>query len=99
MITKACNGSLYRSSLFNNQKYSDTTVYLGKSKTPLKVHRVVLGSSSSYWDNIFSGEVQEFYFENSPFAHWRVFQYIYTGDYSGEAIDDMEIEGMPTLFN
>jgi hypothetical protein len=47
------------------------------------------------------GKTREFtYAEDSPHALWRVFQYIYTGDYSDEASGALDCEGLliPTAF-
>lgn len=88
-----------RCSLFNNIKYSDTTVYLGGSKIPFPAHRLVLGISSPYFDDALTSgfkeaKTHEFTFDKeSPHALWRVFQYMYTGDYVDEPSEGLDTEG------
>ena len=89
----------YRSS-FNNEKYSNVTVYLGESKTLFPAHRLILGMRSPYFDDALQSKIKEgitheFRFEeNSPHALWRVLQYMYTGDYADEPPDSLYSEGM-----
>lgn len=90
-------------SLFNNSKYSDFTVYLGESRVPFLAHRLVLGLRSPYFDALLQSEFKEgitneITFErDSPHALWRVLQYIYTGDYSDEGPESLDSEGVVYL--
>jgi BTB/POZ domain len=87
-------------SLFNDAEYSDVTIFIGKSKTKLPAHSLVLCIRSPYFADALKGEfvegkTREFtYAEDSPHALWRVFQYIYTGDYSDEASGALDCEGL-----
>ncbi|KAN0106671.1 hypothetical protein V8E51_009547 [Hyaloscypha variabilis] len=87
-------------SLFNNEKYSDVTIYLGKSKTLFPAYRLVLGLRSPYFDDALGskfkeGITHEFRFEkDSPHALWRVLQYIYTGDYADALSESLDSEGL-----
>jgi len=87
-------------SLFNNKKYSDVTIYLGKSKTLFPAYRLVLGLRSPYFDDALGskfkeGITHEFRFEkDSPHALWRVLQYIYTGDYADALSESLDSEGL-----
>lgn len=72
--------------LFNSPKYSDATVLIHDVKLP--VHKPVICIQSEYFEKAF----QEVFIEGSSnvltfkvgsgAAHWRVFEYLYTGDYS-----------------
>ena len=46
-------------SSFNNEKYSDVTVYLGESKTPFPAHRLVLGIRSPYFHDALQSKFKE----------------------------------------
>jgi len=76
------------------------TLYLGKSKISFLAHRVVLGICSPYFDDALTGgfkesEIHEFNVEKeSPYALWRVLQFIYTGDYSDESSESLVSEGL-----
>jgi hypothetical protein len=80
------------------------TIYLGESKIPFAAHRIVLGNRSPYFDDLFQsgfkeGITREISFEkDSPHALWRVFQYIYTGDYSDEPSEALSSEGLCHIF-
>ncbi|KAM3064922.1 hypothetical protein ACMFMG_011250 [Clarireedia jacksonii] len=113
MASKASDAgfkSIFASS-FNASKYSDVTIYLGKSKIPFKSHRIVLGSRCPYFDDLLrsgfkEGITNEISFEkDSPHALWRVLCFIYTGDYSDEPPevlvsegDDLELLKHPRVF-
>lgn len=92
-------------SLFNKSKYSNAIVYLGESKIPFPAHRLVLGISSSFFDDALTSDfkevkTQEFTFqEDSPHALWRVLQYMYTGDYTDETSEHLGSEGIFIFLN
>ncbi|OXV09093.1 hypothetical protein Egran_03144 [Elaphomyces granulatus] len=98
-------------SLFNSSKYSDVTIYLGKSKIPFPAHRLVLGTRCPYLDDILQSGLKEditteiSFTKDNSHALWRVLQYIYTGDYSDEPSetldsedDDLELLKHPRIF-
>jgi hypothetical protein len=74
--------------MFNNTRYSDALVVVHGKKLP--VHRSVICTQSKYFENAF----QEVFVEgssgvltfnnNKGAAHWRVFEYLYTSDYSDD---------------
>ncbi|KAI0977244.1 BTB/POZ domain-containing protein [Xylaria arbuscula] len=78
------------SKLFNNPDHSDVKVYIGSHE--LAAHSVVLVTQSPFFqkalsENFREGKDKQFHFEEgSPHAHWRVFEYLYTGDYTEEPI-------------
>lgn len=81
--------------MFNKPDYSDVTIFIQGKK--LYAHRFVICVQSRYFAKAFNektfveGETGEIRFDDgSAMAHWRVFQYLYTGDYA----DDLKVEGL-----
>ncbi|KAM3497191.1 hypothetical protein MY10362_009450 [Beauveria mimosiformis] len=78
--------------LFNNAKLSDVTIniHTQQGATKLSAHSFVLAAISPYFRRALEGkyaesESKEFTFDqDSPHAYWRVFEYMYTGDYSDD---------------
>ncbi|USP81613.1 hypothetical protein yc1106_08887 [Curvularia clavata] len=74
--------------MFNDARYSDTTVII-RSKE-LHVHKAIICTQSKYFENAFKENFVEgssgrlSFDEGSGAAHWRVFQFLYTGDYSDD---------------
>ncbi|KAI0010228.1 BTB/POZ domain-containing protein [Xylariaceae sp. FL0662B] len=74
--------------LFNNPEHADTKIHIGSFELP--AHEVVLAVQSPFFKKALGGSFQEsktkeFSFtEGSAHAHWRVFNYMYTGKYSRE---------------
>lgn len=85
------------SRLFNNAKHSDVKIHIGKAE--LSAHSLVLVVGSKYFDTALrsglqEGETKIFNFnEGHEHAHWRVFHYLYTGNYSDEADQHLKVEG------
>lgn len=83
--------------MFDNAKYSDATVVIHSKELP--VHKSVICTQSAYFENAFKEKFAEGssgmldFNEGSGAAHWRVFQFLYTGDYSDDLSD--YFEGMP----
>ncbi|XWW94389.1 hypothetical protein V2A60_002332 [Cordyceps javanica] len=90
-------GKIYRKlsnlqGLFNNAKLSDVTIniHAQQGATKLSAHSFVLAAISPYFRRALEGkyaesESKEFTFDqDSPHAYWRVFEYMYTGDYSDD---------------
>lgn len=82
-------------SMFNKEDYSDVTVLIQGTK--LYAHRFVICVQSQFFANAFQGkkfiegERGEIKFdEGSALAHWRVFEYLYTGSYS----DNLKVKGL-----
>ncbi|KAH8702856.1 hypothetical protein GQ44DRAFT_732657 [Phaeosphaeriaceae sp. PMI808] len=75
--------------LFNNKKYSDATICIHNTKLP--VHKSVICTQIEYFDKAFEGGFVEgssktiTFGQGSGAAYWRVFEYLYTGDY----LDDL----------
>jgi hypothetical protein len=75
-------------SLFNDTRYSDATVLINGITLP--VHKSVICTQSEYFEKAFQyafveGSSGVLTFNNgSEAAHWRVFEYLYTGGYSDE---------------
>jgi hypothetical protein len=81
--------------MFNKQDYSDVTIVIHGSK--LYAHRFVICVQSHYFAKAFNektfleGHTGEIRFDDgSALAHWRVFEYLYTGNYT----DNLKIEGL-----
>ncbi|KAF2967244.1 hypothetical protein GQX73_g6308 [Xylaria multiplex] len=74
--------------LFNNSDYADVKIYVGQYELP--AHSVVLASQSPFFQKALKGDFKEgkdkqFRFEEgSMHAHWRAFEYMYTGAYADE---------------
>ncbi|KAI1312950.1 BTB/POZ domain-containing protein [Xylaria venustula] len=74
--------------LFNNPDHADVKVYIGDLELP--AHSVVLVTQSAFFqkalsENFREGKDKQFQFkEGSLHAHWRVFEYLYTGNYTEE---------------
>ncbi|KAI0547055.1 BTB/POZ domain-containing protein [Xylaria curta] len=72
--------------LFNNTNYADVKIQIGQYELP--AHSVVLASQSAFFQKALSekfqeGNAKQFYFkDDSAHAHWRVFEYMYTGNYT-----------------
>lgn len=83
-----CRPQFFR--LFNSERYSDVTLFLGPDEVKFKAHYAVLGVRTTYFDKakehgFKEGETNEYRFPDySAHALWRVLQYFYTGDYSVE---------------
>jgi hypothetical protein len=92
---KITNFCAYR--LFNNSDFSDVKIFLGQYELP--AHSVVLVSQSPYFktalsSNFREGRAKEFSFEEgSMHAHWRVLEYLYTGDYAEEPAPALDTPG------
>ena len=86
-------------SLFNNTKYSDAIIIIHDIVLP--VHKSVICTQSLYFEKAFqesfvegsSGELR--FNDGSGAAHWRVLEYLYTGDYSDDI--SSHFEGKMTL--
>ncbi|KAI1366422.1 BTB/POZ domain-containing protein [Xylaria arbuscula] len=83
--------------LFNDSQYADLKLYIGEHELP--AHSVVLATQSPFFQKALSekfreGKLKEFSFkEGSAHAHWRVFEYMYTGTYAeepAEALNDQD---------
>lgn len=81
--------------MFNKQDYSDVTIFIYGTK--LYTHRFVIYVQSRYFAKAFSnkmfakgrkGEIR--FDEGSAMAYWRVFKYLYTGNYT----DNLKVEGL-----
>ncbi|KAI1749785.1 BTB/POZ domain-containing protein [Xylaria castorea] len=74
--------------LFNNTDHADVKIQIDQYELP--AHSVVLVSQSPFFqkalsDNFLEGKVKQFHSkEGSAHAHWRVFEYMYTGNYTEE---------------
>ena len=79
-------------SLFNDAKYSDATVRIHDVALP--VHKIIICLQTEYFEKAFRKEFVEgssgtiTFSEGSGAAYWRVFEYLYTGDYLGELSTD-----------
>jgi hypothetical protein len=87
------------SRLFNNVLYTDAKIYIGTFE--LSVHRLVLAAQSEYFNRAFKGNfleavTKEIRFESGGHAHWRVFEYMYTGKYSLTTASFLNMKGMHT---
>jgi len=74
--------------MFNDARYSDATVAIHGKELP--VHRLIICPQSKYFENAFQEGFAEGssrvlkYEDGSGAAYWRVFEYLYTGDYSDD---------------
>ncbi|KAI0435670.1 BTB/POZ domain-containing protein [Xylaria telfairii] len=74
--------------LFNNTDHADVKIQIGSYELP--AHSVVLASQSPFFrkgltETFHEGKSKQFHFKDgSAHAHWRVFEYMYTGNYTEE---------------
>ncbi|KAH5617516.1 hypothetical protein HBI23_255110 [Parastagonospora nodorum] len=74
--------------MFEDARYSDATVVIHGRELP--VHRSVICTQSEYFEKAFKEAFAEgssgvlTFNHDSAAAHWRVFEYLYTGDYSDD---------------
>jgi hypothetical protein len=81
--------------MFNTTQYSDATILIHDVTLP--VHKSVICIQSAYFEKAFQEEgfvegssgVLTFN-DGSGAAHWRVFEYLYTGDYPDDLSNDFE---------
>ncbi|KAH8716755.1 hypothetical protein GQ44DRAFT_403148 [Phaeosphaeriaceae sp. PMI808] len=72
--------------MFNQDEFSDTTVII--QNIPLPAHQLIISLQSPYLANaiqeafVSTGARTIVFDEGSGTAHWRVFEYLYSGDYS-----------------
>ncbi|KAI9733082.1 MAG: hypothetical protein M1834_003628 [Cirrosporium novae-zelandiae] len=84
------------SELFNSTQHSDLIIYIGKKELP--AHALILAAQSEFFEKALKPgfkeeETKVFRFETgSEHAYWRVFNYLYTGDYSDEPCQDLEVD-------
>ncbi|KAI0528455.1 BTB/POZ domain-containing protein [Xylaria digitata] len=82
--------------LFNNANHADVKIYIGQYELP--AHSVVLASQSPFFQKALSknfreGKAKQFLFkEGSVHAHWRVFEYMYTGNYAEEPVQVLDTQ-------
>jgi hypothetical protein len=82
--------------LFNNTNYSDAEIHIHDVILP--VHKSIICIQSDYFANAFRPEFVEgdtgviTFKEGGGAAYWRVFEYLYTGDYS-EKLSTDKFEG------
>lgn len=87
---------LLTSRLFNNTKYSDAEIHIHDVILP--VHKSIICIQSEYFEKAFRPEFVEgdtgviAFKEGGGAAYWRVFEYLYTGDYS-EKLSTDKFEG------
>ncbi|KAF1992736.1 hypothetical protein P154DRAFT_549934 [Amniculicola lignicola CBS 123094] len=80
--------------MFNNTKYSNATIIIYNVTLP--VYKFVVYTQSEYFKKAFQvafieGSSGELIFNGgSGAAHWRVFEYLYTGDYSDPPLNNLE---------
>ncbi|KAH7119540.1 hypothetical protein B0J11DRAFT_582072 [Dendryphion nanum] len=80
--------------LFNSLKYSDATILIHDVKLP--VHKSIICIQSEYFEKAFQETFVEgasgllTFNDGSGAAYWRVFEYLYTGDYSDDLSKDFE---------
>ncbi|KAI1292581.1 BTB/POZ domain-containing protein [Xylaria venustula] len=82
--------------LFNNPDHADLQINIGQYQLP--AHSVVLASQSPFFqkalsENFREGKLKQFLFkEGSVHAHWRVFEYMYTGNYAEESVQVLDTQ-------
>lgn len=87
-------------SAFNNKNLSDMTIYLSAKggSIELPAHSFVLAACSVYFQKVLAADFaesksREFTFDDeNPHTYWRVFEFMYTGDYSDEPAKDLPVE-------
>ena len=78
--------------MFNQAMASDATVFI--QNVALPIHHLVVCLQSSYLSDALrkvldsTGVRSLTFLEGSAIAHWRVFEYLYTGDYSDSLSND-----------
>ncbi|KAI1839752.1 hypothetical protein JX266_014034 [Neoarthrinium moseri] len=86
------------SRLFNTDTFADLKVFIGNKEVP--AHSSVLACQSEYFATalrvpLLESRTKEFRFvEGSPYAYWRVFQYIYRGSYADETLQEFDTQGI-----
>ncbi|KAJ6191976.1 hypothetical protein J3E72DRAFT_273869 [Bipolaris maydis] len=80
--------------MFNDTRYSDATVVIyGKN---LPIHKSIVCTQSKYLEKAFQDSFVEgssgvlTFNSGSEAAHWRVFEYLYTGDYPDDLSHNIE---------
>jgi hypothetical protein len=82
--------------LFNNAEYSDATIRIHDKILP--IHKTIITTQSAYFRNAFRAEFVEgstgllTFNDGSGAAYWRVFEYLYTGNYPDDLANDFEGE-------
>ncbi|KAK1515353.1 uncharacterized protein CCOS01_13546 [Colletotrichum costaricense] len=82
--------------LFNKTDHADVKIRIGEFELP--AHGLVLAAHSPYFKKALKGNFQEsesktFQFrEGSAHAYWRVFEFMYTNNYS-EEVESIEAQG------
>jgi hypothetical protein len=80
--------------LFNNAEYSDATIRIHDKILP--IHKTIICTQSAYFRNAFRAEFVEgstgllTFNDGSGAAYWRVFEYLYTGNYPDDLANDFE---------
>ncbi|KAI0449638.1 BTB/POZ domain-containing protein [Xylaria acuta] len=83
--------------LFNKPDHADVKILIGQYELP--AHSVVLATQSPFFQKALSknfreGKTKQFHFENveigSAHSHWRVFEYMYTGNYAEECTQALD---------
>ncbi|KAJ2979193.1 hypothetical protein NQ176_g3399 [Zarea fungicola] len=85
---------------FNNNNLSDVTIYISakSGQIELPAHSFVLAASSTYFKTALEGNFtesksREFRFhQECPHTYWRVFEYMYTREYSDEPAKNVPFE-------
>jgi len=83
--------------LFKNTKFSDASIIIYEKTLP--VHKSVICTQSAYFEKAFQEGFNEgssrvlTFNDGSGAAHWRIFEYLYTGDYSDDLSNDFEGKG------
>lgn len=78
--------------MFNQAMASDATVFIQDIALP--IHQLVVCLQSSYLSDALQKALNSTgirsltFLEGSAIAHWRVFEYLYTGDYSDGPFND-----------
>jgi hypothetical protein len=80
--------------LFNNAEHSDATVRIQDKILP--IHKTIICTQSAYFRNAFRAEFVEgstgllTFDDGSGAAYWRVFEYLYTGNYPDDLANHFE---------
>ena len=84
---------------FNDATHADVRIHLFDTVV-LPAHSIILVAQSEYFRRVFNGDTKEAISKEFEFnkgslqAHWRVFQYIYSGKYSEEPYLEFTQSGM-----